>query len=93
MNVRIYAPAKTAMQSGKGKTGSWVLEGVTQTPKTPDPLMGWASAGDTLNQIKLYFDSKDQAIQYAEKNNYNYTVKEAKERTIKPKSYASNFTS
>ena len=26
MSARIFSPAKTAMQSGKAKTGHWVLE-------------------------------------------------------------------
>ena len=49
--VRIYRPTKTAMQSGIASTRRWVLEYEPATPREPDPLMGWASAGDTLNEV------------------------------------------
>ena len=38
MKVRIYKPAKTAMQSGFGKTKEWLLE-TEPTPKILDPLL------------------------------------------------------
>ena len=89
--ARIYRPAKTAMQSGWAKTQHWVLEYEPATPREPDPLMGWASAGDTLNEVQLRFDTLEAAIEFARKNGLEYTVVEPKDRTIRPKSYADNF--
>ena len=89
--VRIYQPAKTAMQSGIGKTKAWVLEYEPATPREPDPLMGWASAGDTLNEVRIRFDTLDAAVAFAKKRDLDYTVIAPKARTIRPKSYADNF--
>ena len=89
--VRIYQPAKTAMQSGIGKTKAWVLEYEPATPREPDPLMGWASAGDTLNEVRIQFDTLDAAVAFAKKRGLDYTVIAPKARTIRPKSYADNF--
>jgi len=89
--VRIYRPAKTAMQSGTAKTRSWVLEYEPATPREPDPLMGWASAGDTLNEVRLKFATLDAAVEFARKRGLEYTVMPFEQRTIRPKSYADNF--
>jgi len=89
--VRIYQPSKTAMQSGTAKTRSWVLEYEPATPREPDPLMGWASAADTLNEVRLKFETLDAAVAFARKRGLEYTVIAPKPRTIRPKSYADNF--
>ena len=51
--ARILRPSKTAMQSGTALTRKWVLEYEPATKRVPDPLMGWVSARDTLNQVRL----------------------------------------
>ena len=89
--ARIYRPAKTAMQSGKAGTHRWVLEYEPATPREPDPLMGWSSARDTLNQVRLRFATLDEAKAFAEKKGIDYAVEEPNERSFKPKSYADNF--
>ena len=89
--VRIYRPAKTAMQSGTAKTRSWVLEYEPATAREPDPLMGWASADDTLNEVRLSFESLEDAVAFAKKRGLDYTVIPPKQSTIRPKSYADNF--
>jgi hypothetical protein len=53
--------------------------------------MGWSSAMDTLNQIKLRFDTLDEAKAYAEKRGLDYQIVEPHERQPKVKSYAENF--
>ena len=40
--VRVYQPAKNAMQSGTHKYHNWVLDFDTQE-RWENPLMGWAS--------------------------------------------------
>ncbi len=91
VKAKIYQPAKTAMQSGQGKTHFWLLEYKTTKPMTPEPLMGWSTMSDTLQQVKLKFDSKEEAIAYAEKKHITYELFEPKSRKITPKSYAANF--
>ena len=89
--ARIYRPAKTAMQSGRALTRRWVLEYEQGSQRRPDPLMGWTSAMDTLNQIRLRFDTLEEAKAYAEKHGLEHQIIEPRERTPKPKSYAENF--
>ena len=89
--ARIFRPAKTAMQSGRALTLAWVLEYEPATPRAPDPLMGWSSAKDTLNQVRLHFATLDEAKQFAAKHGIDYNVEEPNERRFKPKSYADNF--
>ena len=91
MSARIYQPAKTAMQSGKGRTKSWILEHEPTAAREIDPLMGWTSSSDTRQQVKLRFDTKEDAVAYAERNGLPYTVEEPKQRPLIKKSYADNF--
>ena len=91
MMVRIYKPAKTAMQSGRAKTKAWMLEYRAESRRIPEPLMGWVSAGDTTNQVRIPFDTKDEAIAFARKHGFAFIVQEPRERVLKPKAYADNF--
>ena len=90
MRVRIYKPAKTAMQSGVGKTHQWLLES-EPLRKEVEPLMGWTASRDTMQQVQLHFETLDEAKAHAEKNGWQYTVEKPHERGIRPKAYADNF--
>ncbi len=79
------------MQSGKGRAKTWVLEHEAAAAREIDPLMGWTSSSDTRQQIKLEFDTKEDAIAYAKRNGMAFTVEEPKKRSIIKKSYADNF--
>jgi hypothetical protein len=89
--ARIYRPTKTAMQSGRAQARKWILEYEAATPRRPDPLMGWASAEDTLNEVQLRFDTRDEAVAFAEKLGLEYAVIVPQDTAEKPKSYADNF--
>jgi len=92
VRARIYRPAKTAMQSGfRPHHVKWVLEYEPATRRAPDPLMGWSSALDTLNEVQLHFDTLDEAVEFARRNGLEYSVIEPHARTPKVKSYADNF--
>ena len=90
-HARIYRPSKSAMQSGRAPTKRWLLTYEVETPRVPDPLMGWTSAADTLNEVNLRFDTFDEAVAFAEKNGMDYSVIEPHEPKFRPKSYADNF--
>lgn len=92
MQAKIYRPSKTAMQSGRGKSGKWVVELVGTTSRTSDPLMGWTSADNTLGQVHLTFDSREKAIAYAKREGLVFTVTEPRERKRLVKSYSENFS-
>ncbi len=89
--VRIYQPPKTAMQSGRAQTHKWVLEFEPAAAREVEPLMGWISGRDTRRQVKLRFDTRDEAVAYAERNGYRVELEEPHARRVKPKSYADNF--
>ena len=90
-DVHIYQPTKTAMQSGRGNTEVWRIDIQPERAKRPEPLMGWSGGGDTTQQLKLTFDSRDEAIAYAQRQGWHYTIEAPAERTLKAKSYADNF--
>jgi hypothetical protein len=89
--ARIHQPAKSAMQSGRAQTRKWVLEYEPASRRDPDPLMGWSSARDTLNEVRLRFDTLDEALAFAKKHGLEHELIEAHAPTPKAKSYADNF--
>ena len=88
--AKIYKPTKTVMQSGGRNTKKWSLEFDTLNTGV-DPLMGWVTSKDTMSEVKLEFSTKEQAINYAKKNNINYHIIEPQKRKIIKKSYSDNF--
>jgi hypothetical protein len=91
MTARIYRPAKNATQSGLGKTKLWLLDYTPESARTIEPLMGWTSSGDMKSQIKLSFETREEAIAYAERNGIAYRVEEPKEVKRRTVSYSDNF--
>ena len=78
------------MQSGERNTKKWLLEFDTLNTGI-DPLMGWESSKDTMSEVKLKFSTKEQAVNYAKKNNISYYIIEPQKRNIIKKSYTDNF--
>lgn len=93
MRARIYQPAKTAMQSGQAKTHHWVLEFAPASPREIDPLMGWTSSADTQAQVRMKFDSREAAEDYARRHGIDAVVIRPKKRkpNVRPMGYAENF--
>jgi hypothetical protein len=91
MRARIYQPPRNAMQSGWAATHEWVLEFESSSPQRPDPLMGWSGSADTQAQVRLHFDTRDEAVAYAKKAGLDYDLELPQERRVKPKAYADNF--
>jgi hypothetical protein len=90
MTARIYKPARSATQSGQGKD-RWVLEYEPEKPRSIEPLMGWTSSSDMKSQIRLSFETREEAIAYAEREGVAYRVEEPKAATRKTISYLDNF--
>ncbi len=89
--VIIYRPAKNAMQSGRANTRRWVVEFPPGAPRRADSVMGWIGSGDTRAQVRLRFDSREEAIAYAERNDLSYRLAEPHPRRVIKKSYADRF--
>lgn len=93
MQARIYQPAKTAMSSGTAKSKTWILEFAAEEARDIDPLMGWVGSGDTQSQVRLSFDSKDAALDYAKEHGIMAQVREPNKRkaNIRQGGYGENF--
>ena len=91
MPARIYKPAKSATQSGLARTKQWLLVFEQDEPREIEPLMGWTSSGDTRQQLRLWFDTKEEAIAYAEREGVAYRVEEPQEVKRRMASYSDNF--
>lgn len=93
MRARIYQPARTAMSSGTAKTHHWVLEFAPASSRDIDPLMGWTSSSDTQAQVRMQFDSKEAALDYAKDHGIEVQVFEPKKRkpNIRARGYGENF--
>ncbi|KAG9203951.1 hypothetical protein B5807_09161 [Epicoccum nigrum] len=91
--VRIYKPAKTATQSGNWTSDGWLMDWdvLAKGHRWENPLMGWASSADFMNGHRIQFKSKEDAINFANKQGYEYFVQEPNVRKFVPKAYANNF--
>ncbi len=91
MLARIFIPAKNAMQSGKANSKEWVLEFEPSAARVSDPLMGWTISTDMNGQVRLMFDTREEAVAYAQRHGIAFEVlaPKAHKRTIK--AYADNF--
>ena len=93
MLARIYRPAKTAMQSGKANAKDWMLEFEPESARLPDPLMGWAQSRDMNGQVRLPFDTREEAVTYAQAHGIPFRVMDPKPVKRVLKAYADNFAS
>ena len=92
MRARVFRRPKTATQSGQAKAGDWVFEYQPEERERNDPLMGWWGSSDTRGQVRLFFDTQEQAVAYAEANGVPFDLEAPPEtKPIKPKAYADNF--
>ena len=92
LDVVIYKPTKSAMQSGLATNKFWILKYISYSKTNLDPLMGQSGSNDTSKQINLKFNSKEEAIDYAEPHSLKYRILNNNSKKIKPKSYADNFS-
>lgn len=90
--ARIHCPPRSAMQSGRANTRHWVLEYAPSTRLRLDPLTGWPGAGSTLGQVHLRFETKEEAVAFAEAQGIAYEIEDRPAaKPLKPKVYADNF--
>ena len=91
MPARIYQRPKNAMQSGKARTGDWLLEFAPAEAKVPDPVMHWPGSGDTQSQVTLVFATCEEAQAYADRYGIEAAVHSTPPRRLKIQAYADNF--
>jgi NADH dehydrogenase (ubiquinone) Fe-S protein 4 len=90
----IYRPTKTATQSGNWNSSHWLMDWdvLPKGHRWENPLMGWQSSADFMNGHRIQFKSKEDAINFANKQGYEYFVQEPNQRKVVPKAYANLFT-
>lgn len=93
MRVRIYKPARNAMQSGTARTKNWVLDFPAADTREIDPLMGWTSSDDTQSQVRLRFETREQAEEYAREKGLDFEVitPQARAHNVRTRGYGENF--
>jgi ETC complex I subunit conserved region. len=93
MRAKIYRPAKSAMTSGMANTRLWILEYTPEARKHIDPLMGWTGSRDTAEQVRMRFETREAAVDYAKRHGIAYQVVEPKPRgrNVRPRGYGGNF--
>ncbi|MDG4719380.1 MULTISPECIES: ETC complex I subunit [Thalassospira] len=91
MKVRVYKPAKNAMQSGQAATKHWVMEFEPGAKKVADQLVGWIGSTDTRGQVRMYFETLEEAQAFATKHKLIADIEQPKPRKLQIKSYAENF--
>ncbi|KAF2708789.1 NADH-ubiquinone oxidoreductase-like protein 21 kDa subunit [Pleomassaria siparia CBS 279.74] len=91
--VRIYRPTKPATQSGDWHSHHWLMDWdpLPKGHRWENPLMGWQSSADFMQGHRIQFKSKEDAIDFANKQGYEYFVQEPNQRKFVPKAYANNF--
>jgi hypothetical protein len=77
-SARIFRPSRDATQSGLARTKQW--------------LMGWNGSSDMMQQVRLEFDTEEEAVAYAKREGIAYRVEQpAKPAARKGLSYSDNF--
>lgn len=91
MTARIFRPARNAMQSGQAKN-RWVLQFEPEAPRQIEPLMGWTSSTDMRQQVRMTFETKEEAIAFAVREGMAYRVEEPGSKVEKAAAtYSDNF--
>jgi hypothetical protein len=92
MKVKIYQPSKTVTQSGK-KDKPWMLVPIIEDNHLSiDDLTGWTSSNNTLSQLKLKFQTPEEAEIYVQSQGWDYQIVQPKISLVIKKSYADNFS-
>jgi NADH dehydrogenase (ubiquinone) Fe-S protein 4 len=64
---------RTTLQSGRRKARQWQITWKAQE-RWSNPLMGWTSTADPMSNLRLYFDSSEDAMRFAEKQGWKFEV-------------------
>jgi hypothetical protein len=91
MTARIYRPAPNVMQQGEGNSKRWLLVSAPASRQEIEPLMGYTSSADTERQVKLYFDTLEEAEAYAQRAGIPYRVHQPPETPVLRTVYSDNF--
>lgn len=89
--ARIYRRSASPVQNGPAHIGEWILEFEPAAAPGIEPLMGWISSQDVLQQVRLTFDSREAAETYCRNAGLACTIPTPAPRKRRPRSYSDNF--
>jgi hypothetical protein len=61
-------------QSGRARSGEWLLEFKPRGRQILDPLMGWSGGADPLAQVRLRFMTAEEAMTFANRNGLQFEI-------------------
>ena len=94
MIARIHQPTRGATQSGRARTKAWLLEYERTEAREIEPLMGWTGSSETSAQVRIPFDTKEEAVAFAQKLGIAFEVEDPPPvRERRGLSYSDNFKS
>jgi hypothetical protein len=89
--VRVYMPTKNAMQSGRSKSGTWIVEFINPQASYKEPLMGWQGTSASFARKRLSFQTKEEALIFVRAKKLSYTLEEPKKENLSGKQYGHHF--
>lgn len=91
--VRIYKESQSSTQNGDRNTKFWKLEWdiLGKGNRWENDLMGYQGTADYMQATRMNFVEREEAIRFAESNNWDYYVSEPKTKKFKKKDYSANF--
>lgn len=89
--ARVYSPSPSPMQAGRARAGKWLVEFEPHLKPGIDPLMGWDTSADPLQQVRMSFNSLEEALAYCRRERLATDVEMPAPHKPKPKSYTDNF--
>ncbi|UAT42682.1 ETC complex I subunit [Anaplasmataceae bacterium AB001_6] len=93
-NLKIYKDKNSVTQSGYNKSSRWIVSSADFNEREPESynVNGLFFSTDTNAQMRLYFDSKEEAIKFVKSTGKEFSVVEdLGNETLQAKNYAANF--
>ncbi|OLY82347.1 NADH-ubiquinone oxidoreductase 21 kDa subunit, mitochondrial [Smittium mucronatum] len=94
-DIKVLQFLATPTQSGKAQARAWTIDFDTldHGDRWENQLVGWKGSANIMQSIRMNnFATKEEAIRFAEKQGWEYHIKEPKFPKFKVKSYKANFT-
>jgi len=90
-DARIFCRDPQPVQAGRSRLDHWVVEFEPVAAPDIDPLMGWTSSTDMMQQVRIPFVSLAEAETYCRRQRLDYVVQAPKRAARRRRSYAENF--
>lgn len=89
-HARVYKPCKSAHQSGRAPR-AWVLRFDPTSSLQKNHITGWIPSEDMLQEVSLFFNTSEEALNFAKSKGFSCTLQEPTPQKNFPKSYGDHF--